>query len=101
MKTMKLLFTLLSLAALSALSLSCDAIECGEGTIEQNGACVPADTVNTNDLCGEGTYYDDGTFACLPEFPPTVCGPNTSWTSTTAPSGTISPDRFRTSNRRI
>lgn len=52
---------------------SCQATECGDGTIEQNGACVPADEVVDDSLCGTGTYLDEGSGTCLPELPPTQC----------------------------
>lgn len=60
------------------LSTGCDAVECGEGTAESNGTCVPADGVSPDDpRCGAGTVFDPVAQACVPELPPTECGPNT------------------------
>ena len=68
----------LLITALIALAAGCDPLECGEGTAERDGACVPADSVSPDDpRCGEGTVFDPVAMACLPERPPTECGPNT------------------------
>ena len=73
MTTMKLL-TALALLGFSSLSLSCDVLECGEGTTERNGECVAADgTIPENDSCGEGTHYDGTLLACVPDYPATIC----------------------------
>ncbi len=65
-------------AAVMLTQASCSQLECGEGTTEENGACVPADGERpTNNDCGTGTHYDDMEGGCVPDFPPTVCGNNT------------------------
>ncbi len=77
MTTMKVL-TAISLLGLASLSLSCDVLECGEGTTERNGVCVAADgTIPENDSCGDGTHYDAVLLVCLPDYEATVCGENT------------------------
>jgi hypothetical protein len=69
----------LVVAAIAALAFAgCDSLECGEGTAESGGACVPADGVSPDDpQCGAGTVFDPVAQACVPERPPTECGPNT------------------------
>lgn len=65
-------------AATMLTQASCSQIECGEGTTEQNGECVPSDGERPqNDDCGIGTHYDDAEGGCVPDFPPTICGENT------------------------
>jgi hypothetical protein len=55
---------------------SCNSIDCGEGTIERGGACVPADGATNDAKCGAGTHIGPlGT--CVPIFDPTVCDPDT------------------------
>jgi hypothetical protein len=77
MNTMKLL-TALSLLGLASVSLSCDVLECGEGTQERNGECVAADgTIPDVDSCGEGTHYDATLLACIPDFAATICDDDT------------------------
>lgn len=44
---------------------------CGPGTVEMNGECVPDGSV----VCGDGTVFDPGTGMCDPD--PTVCAPGT------------------------
>jgi hypothetical protein len=69
----------ISLAAASAalvLQAGCNGTECADGTIEQNGFCVPATDDPSDSLCGEGTVLGDSGF-CEPAMPPTVCGENT------------------------
>jgi hypothetical protein len=72
---------LLAAAAIAALPLvsGCDALECGPGTIEDNGTCVVADGQSPADVeaCGLGTKYDPSTQTCAPLRPPTECGANT------------------------
>ncbi len=45
-------------------------LECGPGTVQEDRACVPAQTA-----CGEGTVEQDG--VCVPAFAPLDCGPGT------------------------
>jgi hypothetical protein len=59
------------LLALIALAPSCKSVECGPGTFEQNGVCVPADNAVNAAACGPFTELVGG--QCVPTFPPTVC----------------------------
>lgn len=56
--------TTLALAA-AALLAACggEDLECGDGTVDQNGQCVPAEEVE--DICAEGTTVEDG--RCVPD----------------------------------
>src|SRR5262245_60721800 len=54
---------------------SCKTIDCGEGTIESNGTCVPADDVVDPATCGPGTVAEGG--QCVPEFDHVECDPET------------------------
>ncbi len=47
-------------------------VECGEGTEEKNGACVPV--LDNQTSCGGGTVLDDQTGECVPEA---TCGAGT------------------------
>ena len=71
---------LLSLLPLTALATGagCKEVECGEGTIEREGACVRADQSFSEAKCGEFTVLVGG--VCKPMFDPTVCD-----TATTLP----------------
>lgn len=61
--------------AIAAGSIGCNALDCGPGTIERDGACVPADVDPDDATCGEGTVLGtDGT--CVPEVI-VVCDPDT------------------------
>src|SRR5688572_13600242 len=72
--------TLLAAAMIAAMSpalVSCQQLECGEGTMERDGECVTGVGVEPGD-CGAGTHYDPAEGgSCVPDFPPTECGPNT------------------------
>ena len=51
--------------------------ECGDGTIERDGTCVPADSRwSTPAMCGPFTELHGD--QCVPMFPPTMCDPATS-----------------------
>jgi hypothetical protein len=63
-----------SLAVLAPLSASCLERECGEGTIESNGVCVPADGIPETGACAAGTHYDTSVMACVSD---TICDPET------------------------
>src|SRR5262245_61247392 len=52
--------------ALAAGSIGCNAIDCGVGTIEQNGECVPADQDPDPAMCADGTVLGPGG-TCIPE----------------------------------
>lgn len=49
--------------------------ECGEGTIERNGNCEPADVTVDDAKCGENTQVVGD--RCVPVFAPTTCDPST------------------------
>lgn len=61
------------LALLIAFGASCKNVDCGDGTTENNGICVPAAVTVGNASCGPFTELR-GT-QCVPIFPPTVCDP--------------------------
>jgi len=48
-------------------NLGCEAVNCGDGTIEQNGSCVPADDNPGSAQCGPGTVLGAGG-KCEPEL---------------------------------
>ncbi len=54
---------------------ACKDIACGEGTIEKNGSCVPADETVGTATCGPFTELQGDT--CVPMFPATMCDPAT------------------------
>jgi hypothetical protein len=66
---------LVVLALLTALAASCKTVDCGDGTIERNGACVPADETVGTARCGPFTELHGD--QCEPMLPPTVCDPAT------------------------
>src|SRR5688500_5246464 len=61
--------------ALLVLHAGCKETECGEGTIERDGKCQPADTTIDPATCGPNTEAVGE--QCLPVFPPTVCDETT------------------------
>lgn len=74
MTKMTNLLTALAIASISSVSLSCDVLECGPGTAEKNGECVPADGVlPENIFCDVGTHYDGALQSCVPDTAPTIC----------------------------
>ncbi len=78
MTKMNKLLAALAIASASSLSVSCDVLECGPGTTEKNGECVPVDgEVPENIFCDVGTHYDGALQACVPDTNPTICGDNT------------------------
>jgi outer membrane protein OmpA-like peptidoglycan-associated protein len=50
---------------------ACKTVDCGDGTIERSGSCVPADDIVDPAVCGPFTELVGG--QCVPTFPPTVC----------------------------
>lgn len=69
--------SLLSVLAVAALlpGAGCKDVECGDGTIERDGACEPADEVIGDARCGPFTMLVGD--ACVPVHEPTTCGPGT------------------------
>ncbi len=65
------------IAAMSPALVSCQQLECGEGTMEQDGECVTGVAIEPGD-CGPGTHYDAAEGgSCVPDLPPTQCDPET------------------------
>lgn len=62
-------------AALGWGQAGCSQVACGDGTVERDGACVPADEQTDNAQCGPGTELGEGG-KCVPAEP-TVCDPDT------------------------
>jgi hypothetical protein len=59
--------------AVSVLPIAgCGGAECGDGTTERDGVCVPA---YPERACGEGTIEQGG--VCVPAYPERTCGPST------------------------
>src|SRR5258705_2119074 len=52
---MRKLAQTLFVAALAAVGAACGSTPCGEGTIERDGVCEPADTTPDPTTCGDGT----------------------------------------------
>jgi hypothetical protein len=67
---------LVVLALLAALAPSCKSVDCGTGTAERNGTCVPASETVAAAMCGPFTELHGD--KCAPMLPPTVCDPATS-----------------------
>lgn len=63
------------LVLLAALAASCKSIDCGDGTTERNGVCVPSNETVGNAKCGPLTELHGD--QCVPMLPPTVCDPAT------------------------
>lgn len=63
------------LAAVPFSQLGCSQLVCGDGTVERNGACRPADEQPGSATCGLGTELSPGG-TCVPTDP-TVCDPAT------------------------
>jgi hypothetical protein len=63
------------LAALPAAQLGCSQVVCGDGTVERDGTCQPADEQPGSATCGLGTELSPGG-TCVPSDP-TVCDPLT------------------------
>ena len=63
----------------SGLATSCQqGVDCGDGTIERNGRCEPADnSKDPNAVCGIGTMFDPATQTCVSNFEPVECDPST------------------------
>lgn len=68
--------TLVLLSTSSLAVTSCKDVECGAGTVERDGTCAPATTTTSSGMCGLFTELQGD--RCVPQFPPTVCDPETS-----------------------
>ena len=77
-------FLLLTLSALTMGSISCDIVECGNGTIEVDGQCTVPDAVTGPASCADGTIFDEATGQCVSRV---ECGENT--VPETQPDGSI------------
>ncbi len=61
------------------LGMSCHTIECGEGTVEANGECIPVnfpDATGGPHLCAPGSHWSADQAKCFVD-PETVCGRGT------------------------
>ncbi len=63
------------LVFLPALATGCKAVDCGDGTTERNGMCVPSSETVAPAGCGPGTMLQGD--LCVPRLPPTRCDPQT------------------------
>src|ERR1041384_4050239 len=61
--------------ALGVVDAGCKSTDCGEGTVERDGTCEPANEVVGEAECGPFTELQGD--KCVPMFPPTMCDPNT------------------------
>jgi len=68
-----------------ALATSCKGVDCGEGTAESNGTCVPATETVGAAKCGPFTQLHGDT--CVPMFPPTTCDPDSTQPETDLATG--------------
>lgn len=66
-----------SLIALGASQSACTTTDCGTGTIDKAGECVPATEATDNATCGAGTKLSMTTGKCEAVLPPTKCDPDT------------------------
>jgi hypothetical protein len=69
------IYLLAAAASLASLSLSCQSVECGTGTVELDGVCVAGDPTVTPP-CGPGTAFDSTTGQCIPKYCVDDAGPN-------------------------
>jgi hypothetical protein len=63
------------LALLAAVVAGCKNVDCGEGTTERDGLCVPSNETIGTAQCGPFTVLQGD--RCVPMFPPTQCDPET------------------------
>lgn len=66
---------LVYLTAFGAFASGCKGVDCGDGTTERNGICVPSNETVSTGKCGPFTVLQGDT--CVPMFPPTVCDEGT------------------------
>lgn len=71
----------------AGIGAGCKTTDCGDGTIERNGVCEPADEMVGSAACGEGTQQIGN--ECLPLFPPTQCDPATTATEVDPDTGMV------------
>ncbi len=76
---------LIACGLLALAETSCKTTDCGDGTIERNGTCVPADEVVGNAMCGPFTELQGD--RCVPMFPPTECDPGSTMADTDPTTG--------------
>ncbi len=88
MSTRTIILSATFAAASAVAATGCDQ-RCGEGTIDRDGVCVPADVNPDEANCGLNTKIgDDG--KCVPVYDPTICDdPTTDPDTTTIPGVTI------------
>jgi len=70
---------------LALVPTSCKTTDCGDGTIDRDGTCVPADEVVGNAMCGPFTELQGD--KCVPMFPPTECDPGSTMADTDPTTG--------------
>ncbi|HEX2686995.1 MAG TPA: hypothetical protein VHN14_10275, partial [Kofleriaceae bacterium] len=63
------------LVLLTASATSCNSVDCGDGTTERGGLCVPSSETVGTAQCGPFTELHGD--RCAPVLPPTVCDPAT------------------------
>jgi hypothetical protein len=71
----------------AAFATSCKTVDCGAGTTERDGLCVPASETVSAAMCGPHTTLH-GT-QCEPDLPPAVCDPATTEEDIDAATGVI------------
>lgn len=76
---------LIACGLLAVSQTSCKTTDCGDGTIERDGTCVPADQVVGNAMCGPFTELQGD--RCVPMFPPTECDPGSTMADTDPTTG--------------
>lgn len=74
-----------ALAPLMALATGCKGVDCGPGTAESNGSCIPSTEAVAAAKCGPFTMLQGDT--CVPMFPPTTCDPTTTAPDTDVATG--------------
>lgn len=65
------------LALLAALAPGCKTVDCGDGTTERNGLCVPPTQTVGAAKCGPFTVLHGDLCVVDPKFPVTICDPGT------------------------
>lgn len=71
----------------AGINAGCKTTDCGEGTIERDGVCEPANEVVDPAACGEFTELQGD--QCVPIFPPTECDPATTATEVDPETGMV------------